>query len=257
MKHVMKKRFGQNFLTDKNLLEKIVREADLKHKNVIEIGPGQGALTQYILKDATKLTCYEIDKTLENDLFLKFSNFKNFNLIIGDFLEQHIILDEDHVLIGNIPYYITSPILFKFLEHEKITEATLMMQKEVGLRLIAKPQTKAYNGLSVIFQYYTHIKNIMEVKRHMFFPPPKVDSVVVKFVKKNGIVKNEFFENLVKIGFSNKRKMLINNLCEYFNRSKAELSDLLKSIDISPTARAEELSIEKWTLIAATFKTYM
>ena len=97
----------------------------------------------------------------------------------------------------------------------------------------------------------------MEVKRHMFFPPPKVDSVVVKFVKKNGIVKNEFFENLVKIGFSNKRKMLINNLCEYFNRSKAELSDLLKSIDISPTVRAEELSIEKWTLIAATFKTYM
>ena len=129
-----------------------------------------------------------------------------------------------------------------------------MMQKEVGERLLAKPKTKAYNALSVIFQYYTEVKKLIDVKRHMFTPIPKVDSVVIKITKKDEIVKDLFFETIVKLAFSNKRKMVINNLSQDEKYSKEYIIEIFNKLELSTNLRAEEISVSNWQLIVNELK---
>lgn len=250
--HQAKKRFGQNFLTDKNLLKKIVDSAKIKDKNVLEIGPGQGALTQFLVQDAKKYLAYEIDYSLKprlTDYHLPHTHF-----IFEDFLASNIESDlntyfdkEPIHLIGNLPYYITTPIIFKFLELPQIETATIMVQKEVGERMISKNNLKSYNAFSAILQYYTHVDLVMHVGKKMFKPVPKVDSMVVKLTKKEGPLNLEeelLYKRIVKISFMHKRKTLLNNLSVGLDKPKEEILSILKASNYDETTRAEALSVD-------------
>lgn len=247
-----KKRFGQNFITDKNLLKKIVDIANIKDKCVLEIGPGMGALTQFLVKDASKYLAYEIDTDLKETLALYHTEYAYF--IFNDFLKQDVkqqlkdYFEQDEVhLVGNLPYYITSPIVFKFLEIEQLKTATMMVQKEVGNRMAAKPNSKNYNGLSVILQYYTNVSQSLNVNRKMFYPIPKVDSVIIKLEKKETTLSKQLeekFIQIVKSGFSHKRKMMINNLTEGLAIEKSILEKAFNENKISLTARAESITVD-------------
>jgi 16S rRNA (adenine1518-N6/adenine1519-N6)-dimethyltransferase len=150
-KHIMKKKFGQNFLTDKNLLNKIVTSAKIDGKDVLEIGPGQGALTNYLVKYANTVTAYEVDNDLTTFLRNLESKYDNLTVIFQDILEVDLPSDKEYHVVANIPYNITSPIIFKILDIENIKSATLMVQKEVCDRITSLPNSKTYNALSVIY----------------------------------------------------------------------------------------------------------
>lgn len=249
--HQAKKRFGQNFLTDKNLLKKIVEAAQIKDKNVLEIGPGLGALTQFLVLDAKKYLAYEIDYSLQNVLS-KFED-KNIKFIFNDFLEAEVeydlgnyFKDEDVHLIGNLPYYITTPIIFKFLELKQLQSATIMVQKEVGDRMASQQNIKSYNAFSVILQHYADVRIVMNVNKKMFKPVPKVDSVVIKLTKKETYLTPEeekLFIKIVKLGFMHKRKTLLNNLSTGLEVDKIKILEILKENGFNETTRGESLSV--------------
>ncbi|WP_349402013.1 SSU rRNA (adenine(1518)-N(6)/adenine(1519)-N(6))- dimethyltransferase [Candidatus Phytoplasma solani] len=261
MKHQTKKKYGQNFLKDNNLLKKIVAKATLKDKNVIEIGPGKGALTRLIINEAKHLLAYEIDPTLKP--FLVF-NEPNIKIIYDDFLKRDLLKDfllyfpinPQLSLISNLPYYITTPIIFKIIETPQINDATIMIQKEVGLRLMAQPNNKNYNALSVIIQFFFNIYKIQEVKRHMFFPQPKVDSFVLKLEKKkdhddfSSSFCQQKFIKFVKAAFKQKRKILLNNLSNSFLLSKEKITLFFEQQKIYIKIRAEEITLKDFKKIS-------
>lgn len=256
--HKMKKRFGQNFLTDKNLLKKIVRKADVENKHVLEIGPGQGALTQFLVLEAISVTAYEIDFTLKPYLNKLVNTYDNLEVIFEDILKIDLPNDKDYHLVANIPYNITSPILFKVLETNNIQSATLMIQKEVADRLNAKPNNKEYNALTVIMNYFMTIEKIMDVKKTMFTPRPKVDSSVIKLTRKAfrhfSDKQEEQFLEIVKASFMQKRKTLVNNLASYFKIEKITLNNFLEDNNISQMVRAENLELEQFIKITEKWK---
>jgi 16S rRNA (adenine1518-N6/adenine1519-N6)-dimethyltransferase len=239
MSHQFKKRFGQNFLKDENLLKKIVSSANLKGENVIEIGPGMGSLTKYIVKDASFVYAYEVDTTLKTHLSEMFHN-DNIIIFFEDFLEADLShYQGDISVIGNIPYNITSPIIFKLIETDAVKKITIMIQKEVGERITAQPNTKAYNALSVILQTSYDIKKIVDVNKKMFYPVPKVDSVVIQMIKKTHL--DEDFQTFVKACFKQKRKTLANNLLEALISDKERLYKVLNSLNYTNDVRAEAI----------------
>lgn len=255
MSHQAKKKFGQNFLTDKNLLAKIVREAEIKDQYVIEVGPGQGALTSFLASSAKFVYAYEIDQSLKPILDTIEKENKNLNIIYQDFLDVDLSqYQHDIHVVANVPYYITTPIIFKILESKNVKSATLMIQKEVLLRLLAKPNTKAYNSLSIMIQYLTHSYKVMDVKRHMFSPIPNVDSAVIRMIKKENINPNDpihqRFMMIVKEAFRQKRKTLINNWHQSFSIPKSELELFLESNGYHKQIRAESLSESDFMLLA-------
>lgn len=254
MNHQMKKKFGQNFLRDKNLLMKIVRESHIEDKHVIEVGPGQGALTAYLVLHARKVTAYEIDTSLKPYLGELEQKHTNLHVIYGDFLEADLSLYQgDLHVVANVPYYITTPILFKLLETKHINTASLMIQKEVCDRLLAKPSTKEYNALSVILQFQAHVYKMMDVKRHMFYPIPNVDSAVIRIEKKEdgmSLEQANAFITFVKAAFKQKRKTLINNLHESYQVSKEEITTFLTSLGYNAQTRAEALSVSDFMKLA-------
>src|SRR5690554_5309723 len=158
-----KKKFGQNFISDLNLINKIVNGAKIEGKNVVEVGPGRGALTKVISQTAHKVIAYEIDQDLKQYLDPLSDQFPNLEITYEDFLKTNLKTDESWELIGNLPYYITTPILFKFLEEPQYNSATIMVQKEVGDRILSSPNSKKYNALSVIVQYLTNVEKIVNV----------------------------------------------------------------------------------------------
>ncbi|WP_017193084.1 16S rRNA (adenine(1518)-N(6)/adenine(1519)-N(6))-dimethyltransferase RsmA [Italian clover phyllody phytoplasma] len=262
-KHIIKKQYGQNFLNDVNLLTYIVEKADLDNQNVVEIGPGKGALTKLIVTKAKKVVAYEIDTSLKP--FLQFDSHFDINIIYYDFLKRNLEQDfqtyfqeEDIVLIGNLPYNITSPILFKILFLPQIKNFTIMVQKEVALRLLSKPHNTTYNSISVIFQSLMVISQIKDVKNTMFFPKPKVDSIVLKFERillestKKAFIEKKFF-TFVKASFQQKRKKLLNNLHSYFKISKKELMPFFDKNQLSLDIRAEQIGIAQFQQIATSF----
>lgn len=257
MQQNAKKKFGQNFINDKNLIKKIVKSAEIGGKNVIEIGPGKGALTAEILQSAKTLTAYEIDKDLFQYLKPLQDNYLNFNLIFKDILKADLdreLLDENYILLANLPYNITTPVLFKFLETKKLNKAIIMIQKEVAERISAHPRTKEYNDLSIILQYQTNVFKLFNVSPNMFKPKPKVDSTVVKIEKVNkyNLTKDEElkFLKIVKAAFIQKRKTLVNNLASFFDISKVSLIEFLTSLNYKENIRAEELKIEDFLLLS-------
>lgn len=245
-----KKQYGQNFITDKNLINKIIEIANPKDKHVIEIGPGKGALTFSLYEKSKTLICYEIDKDLK-DYFNYLQKQSNFNIIYDDYLKRDLSFDlteDEYILVSNTPYYITSPIIISFLETPKIKRATLMLQKEFADRLLAKPNTKQYNQLTVLVNYYCDVKQELKVNRTLFKPVPKVDSVVINLTKhdKYNLTKDEEinFLKFIKFSFKQKRKTLVNNLCKGYNVSKKEIITFLENNNINPKIRAENINIE-------------
>ena len=249
--HNFKKKFGQNFLNDENILNKIVKESEIPEDTlVIEIGPGAGALTNKLKDVASNVLAYEIDLDLQNILIDKFEN-TNVNIIWEDFLNRNIKEDikgysHKHIfVVANIPYYITTPIVEKIIDSGvDVEKIVIMVQKEVGDRFSAKPGSKEYGSISVFLNYFFNIKELFIVSKNCFTPRPNVDSVILSLEKKNDKeeVKDEkkLFK-LIKDSFRFKRKNLRNNLKEY-DLNKVE--EVLKKYNKDLTSRAETLSLE-------------
>jgi 16S rRNA (adenine1518-N6/adenine1519-N6)-dimethyltransferase len=255
MQHQAKKRYGQNFLRDKNLLKKIVNESHILNKHVIEVGPGQGALTSFLAQQAHKVVCFEIDTSLKPILDPIEAQYSNLEIIYEDFMTADLTdLKDDLHVVANVPYYITTPIIFKLIETPQIKTASLMIQKEVCERLIAKPGTKSYNNLSVVMAYYAHVYKMMDVKRHMFVPQPNVDSAVIRIEKRDKPLLNpkeeKIFISIVRTAFKQKRKTLVNNWFEAYDITKEELINFLKSFGINENIRAEKITIDQFMDLA-------
>ena len=246
-----KKKFGQNFLTDKNLLNSIVSLSNVnKDIVVLEIGPGAGALTEAILLQAKKVVSFEIDRELEPILKENLKEYQNYEIVFKDFMklsdeEIKSYVGEDFIVIANLPYYITSPILFKFFElKNKPKSLTIMVQKEYGERMVALPGESEYSSLSVLCKYLGNAKIVKHVSRKMFTPPPKVDSCIVHF-EFNNEVYDDKLAKFIKTCFAMRRKTLVNNLSMGLGVDKSKIAQVLSSLNIDVSARAETLSYEK------------
>ena len=247
-----KKKFGQNFIIDENIINGIVNKAEIDDETlVLEIGPGAGSLTNGIAKKAKNVLCYEIDTTLENILKDNLASYNNIEIIFKDFLTVNVLEDikkydyKKLYLVANLPYYITTPIIIKLIEDQIMPDKiVVMVQKEVGDRFKAVPGTKDYSSLSVYLNYYYKIAKLMDISRNVFMPKPNVDSIVVEFSKKDNNIElkdKDLFFKLVKDSFVQKRKTLRNNLKNY-NLDKIE--EILKKHNFDLSVRAEQLSIE-------------
>ncbi len=262
----IKKKFGQNFLTDQFILNEITNIPQItKETLVVEIGPGIGSMTEILLDKAKKVLAYEIDKDLIPILQNNFKN-KNLTLINDDILKRNI--DEDIktidgefdkiVLIANLPYYITTAIVMKILEESNlISELVIMMQYEVAMRFTSKPSTKDYNSLSVVIQFKTDSKIAMKVPKSVFIPIPNVDSAVVhmKIKEKYDLAPDnlELFYKIVKKSFTQRRKTLVNNISTAFNLPKAQIIDILVDLGHSATVRGEKLSVSEFVELSNIF----
>ncbi|WP_062350074.1 16S rRNA (adenine(1518)-N(6)/adenine(1519)-N(6))-dimethyltransferase RsmA [Bacillus kwashiorkori] len=262
-----KKSLGQNFLIDTNILQKIVSYADLTEETgVIEIGPGIGALTEQLAKKAKKVIAFEIDQRLLPVLNDTLSPYENVTILHHDFLKADVVKAiednlanlEDRVLVANLPYYITTPIIMKCLEeHLPLRSLVVMMQKEVGDRLIAKPGSKNYGSLSIAVQYYSTAEIVMNVPKTVFIPQPNVDSVVVRLTLRKKplveVVDEDFFFTVTKASFAQRRKTIINNLIHGLPQGKEKKEDIvsiLHETGIDSTRRGETLSIEEFALLS-------
>lgn len=255
-----KKKFGQNFIVDKNIIHSIISKSNIdKDTLVIEIGPGAGSLTTELDEVAGHIIAYEIDKTLKPILETK--NLKNTTIIYEDFLKRNISEDlkkynyQKIYVVANLPYYITTPIIIKLIEDKlNIDKIVVMVQKEVGDRFKAKPNTKEYNSLSIFLNYYYTVEKLLDVSKNVFIPKPNVDSIVVSLTKKGNKIKvdnEKLFFKLVRDSFKQKRKTLKNNLKGY-NLKKIE--EILKKHNLDLTIRAESLPIEIFAEIANNLK---
>jgi len=277
-----KKSLGQNFLKDKNIAKKIVAAADLQPIDfVIEIGPGEGILTEELAKKAGRVLAVEIDQNLIPDLQQKFSKYKNVEIINEDVLKinlseifsQYKLKTTNYKLIANIPYYITSKIIRLFLESSTPPqEMILMVQKEVAERIVAHSSEIPAVGrgatrisrskpgkmslLAVSVQYFAQPKILFPVSRGSFSPVPAVDSAVIKIsnfeFRISNLERKKFFR-VVKAGFSAKRKTLANNLANSFHLDKKDVVEKIKNAGLPPTSRAQELSIDDWKKLANLF----
>lgn len=251
-----KKKYGQNFIVDKNIIHSIIKKSEIDDETlVIEIGPGAGSLTSELGKYAKNVIAYEIDETLKP--ILEKNITPNTEVIYEDFLKRDIAEDikkynyKKLYVIANLPYYITTPIIIKLIETKiDFDKIVVMVQKEVGDRFKAKHKTKEYNSLSVFLSYYFNITKILDVSRNVFMPKPNVDSIVVCFTKKVDKLKvnnEELFFKLIKDSFKQKRKNLRNNLKGY---DLENISKTLSKYNLDLTVRAEALPLEIFVDIA-------
>ncbi|MBG0730605.1 16S rRNA (adenine(1518)-N(6)/adenine(1519)-N(6))-dimethyltransferase RsmA [Mycoplasma sp. 'Moose RK'] len=250
MKFNHKKSLGQNFLIDKNVAQKIVESVDFNDKNVVEIGCGSGFLTTFLLKKAKFLHCYEIDSELIPILENKFKSTK-INLINQDFLEAKLNFTEKQIIIANLPYYISSKILFKIFENiDKFTKLALMLQEEVVQRIVAKVGSNAYSKLTLVCQYVAKVEMKFRVLPSSFSPPPKVNSAFVVFeIKKNlDSEKMKQFFWFVKMSFQFRRKTLYNNFKFFMETEK--ITKIFDFFQFSKNIRPQEITLE--TFIALT-----
>lgn len=253
-----KKKYGQNFLSDTNLLKAIVADSSITNQDeVLEIGAGAGALTSCLANCCKKLVSFEIDKSLENILQEKLKEFNNVNLIFADIMEIQTkniekYFNGKYKIVANLPYYITSPIIFKFLEESKnLISMTIMVQKEVGEKMIAKPHSQNYGILTVMVNHYAKVKIARIVKKQMFTPQPKVDSCIVNLQLKN-VLYDKNFKRFVQTAFSMRRKTLLNNLSKLYLKTKIESVLVQNSLNLN--VRAEELTIEQFEKLYQDFR---
>ncbi len=257
-----RKKFGQHWLNSDKVLDEIIAAAKLKPTDrILEIGTGTGILTRRLLPEVAALVSVEIDRDLCKKLVKKFGDIDNFILLQGDFLDLDISellkdfteFQNPNKVVANIPYNITGLILEKLLGNisqpaiSNYESIVLLVQKEVGERLVAVPGTKAYSSLSVKIQYLADCELICNVPAKAFYPPPKVDSVVVKLCPrtiKKTVDNIRQLETFIKLGFGNKRKMLRNNLKSLIDLE--EINNILENLNINPQARAENLSLDDW-----------
>jgi 16S rRNA (adenine1518-N6/adenine1519-N6)-dimethyltransferase len=264
-----RKRFGQHWLTDEKVLHHMLEAAAVTRQDtVLEIGPGTGALTRWLLPLANAVIAVEIDRDLCRKLNNQFAKHDNFRLVQSDILDLDIAeaaRDKDfdfglpNKVVANIPYYITGPILEKLLgtlanpNPKPYDVIVLLVQKEVAERLYARPGRKAFGALSVRVQYLADCELVCPVPARAFQPPPQVDSAVVKLIPRPPVTPSDDlagFDRLVKLGFGSKRKMLRNNLKGVIDRD--ELESMMTSLGIEPTARGEDLTVEQWVTLSNT-----
>lgn len=249
MTHIFKKKFGQNFISDKNLLKAIVDDADIGNEDeVLEIGAGAGSLTTEISQRAKRVVSYEIDLDLQSTLTSL--NLTNVKIVFGDIMKYSMEdIEKDfsggYKIIANLPYYITSPLIFKFLNNsDKVQSLTIMVQKEVADRIVAKAGGKDYGVLSVMVQFFGKAKITRQVSRKMFYPQPNVDSSVVNITldRRYKEIDKESFYKFIQTCFSMRRKTLKNNLSQY-----QDYLDLIKMLDENVLSRrAESFSVEEF-----------
>ncbi len=257
----LKKSLGQNFLTEKNIVEKIIKTANIdKDTNVIEIGPGIGALTEYLIAASKFTTAIEIDDQLIPVLEQAFSESDNFALKHADFLQLDTNQLSTHgamrtKVVANLPYYITTPIITKILnEIDFVDEIYIMVQKEVAERICASAKTKQYGSLSVYCQLLCEVKYEFTVKRTVFMPPPNVDSAIISLKRNNKSINIKQVEKFVKNCFKQKRKTLVNNLSKSYMLEKDVIINFLDTFDLPKTARAEEITPELFVLMSSKFE---
>lgn len=263
----VKKSLGQNFLIDPNILRKIVGQAKLTKKSAaIEIGPGIGALTEHLAREAGKVLAFEIDQRLLPVLDDTLSPYDNISIVHADILKTDVqaaidneLADyDDIVVVANLPYYVTTPIILKLLlEKLPIRSMVVMLQKEVAERITAKPGTKAYGSLSIAIQYYTQAEMALTVPKSVFLPQPNVDSAVILMTKREvpevEVIDEDFFFSVTRGSFVQRRKTILNNLQVAMPLGKEKKELILKALaeaGIDPTRRGETLSIKEFGLLA-------
>ena len=262
-----KKSFGQNFLTDTNILQKIVDTAEIyRNVNVIEIGPGIGALTEFLAENAAEVMAFEIDERLVPILADTLRDFDNVKVINEDILKSDLQARIKKFanpnlpikVVANLPYYITTPILMHLIKSGiPFSEFVVMMQREVADRISAQPNSKSYGSLSIAVQYYMTAKVAFIVPRTVFVPAPNVDSAILKMTRRDKPaveVKDEaFFFKVSKASFTHRRKTLWNNLTSYFGKSnevKTKLESALDNAELSPSVRGEALGLQEFARLA-------
>lgn len=253
-----KKSLGQNFLHDQNVIHKIVDSANIDNDTlVIEVGPGGGALTKLMVPLAKNALLYEADSRLEDNLNRILSGNNNYRIIIGDFLKADVVKDLSNYsysklfVVANLPYYITTPIILKFIEDSVFPDKfVIMVQKEVAYRLAAKVGSRDYGSLTVFLNYYYDVKKLFDVGRNCFTPKPNVDSAIVEMTLKkdrSDVINLGLFNKLVKDSFLYKRKTLRNNLKGYNLRI---IENVLSKYGYDLSVRAENLELEVFIDIA-------
>ena len=253
-----KKSLGQNFLNDKNVIHKIVESAEIdKDTLVIEVGPGSGALTELMVPKAGRALLYEADGRLEEHLKELLKNYDNYKIRIGDFLEADLkkdLVNYDYkkmYVVANLPYYITTPIIMKFVEECVLPDKMIIMvQKEVAYRLSASVGSRDYGSLTVFLNYYYDIKKLFDVSRNCFVPKPNVDSAIVELKLKNNrldVKDMNLFNRLVKDSFLYKRKTIRNNLKNY---DLTVIENVLIKFGFDLGVRAENLNLEVFVEMA-------
>lgn len=260
----IKKNFGQNFLIDQHVIDKIISSSDITDDDIIlEIGPGIGTLTQYLAKAAKKVIAVEIDNSLIPILKGVLSSFDNVEIINNDILKVDIWdivntnKDKNIKVVANLPYYITTPIIMKLLEERfPIKSITVMIQKEVAYRMNAKPDSKDYGALSLAVQYYSLPYIVANVPQNCFIPRPSVDSAVIKLniLSSPSINVNDekLMFKLIKIAFSQRRKTLLNCLYNVgdFNLDKKEIAKLLNESGFDENIRGEKLLLKDFAILS-------
>ncbi|MBZ8173707.1 16S rRNA (adenine(1518)-N(6)/adenine(1519)-N(6))-dimethyltransferase RsmA [Staphylococcus cohnii] len=258
-----KKSLGQNFLIDVNIIHNIIDASNIDERTgVIEVGPGMGSLTEQLAKSAKKVIAFEIDQRLIPVLNETMAPYKNVTVINEDILKAdiaryvtHELADCDQILVvANLPYYITTPILLNLMQQKlPIDGYVVMMQKEVGERLNAEVGTKAYGSLSIVAQFYTETSKVLTVPKTVFLPPPNVDSIVVKLMKREqplvDVDDEDKFFKLSKAAFGQRRKTINNNYQSLFVDGKANkeiIVNWLEASGINPKRRGETLSIKEF-----------
>ncbi|MBC8590228.1 16S rRNA (adenine(1518)-N(6)/adenine(1519)-N(6))-dimethyltransferase RsmA [Wansuia hejianensis] len=256
------KSLGQNFLIDGNVVRNIVKGANItKEDYVLEIGPGIGTLTEELALNAKKVVSVELDNSLLPVLEETLSDYENVEIIHGDILEVDInkLIDEKLgggpvKVVANLPYYVTTPIIGKLLEENlNMDSITVMIQKEVADRMVAKHGTKTYGALSVFVNFYTDPEIILKVPKTVFMPQPKIDSAVIKLKIKEELpnIDREQFFKVVKAGFSKRRKTILNSLSSYgFDIDKEIIKSSLEKANVKAETRAENISLEDFINIS-------
>lgn len=250
---------GQNFLFDQNIIEKIITSANLsKNDTVLEIGPGLGVLTDYLVEQSGKVVAVELDKKLINLLHFKYLSVKNLEIVEGDILKLKIDslnLPKSYKIVANLPYNITSNFIRNFLEtNNPPSEMVIMIQKEVAKRIVAKVGDMSLLSLSV--QFYCEPKILFEVGRNSFWPAPKVDSAVINLKLKNKFSFDDpkLFFKIAKIGFSAKRKQLHNNLSNGLHLKSDQVKLAIKDSGLNEKIRAQDLAIDDWIKLIKNLK---
>lgn len=257
-----KKKFGQNFLKDVNVVKRIVNCAGIDDDSlVIEVGPGGAIMTRELAAVSKNVLAYEIDTDLENELAKRLEDCDNVDVVFNDFLQSDIVDDVSKYdykylyFVSNVPYYITTPILMKLVDSGlKFDKIVMMVQKEVGDRFSTQCGNKEYGSITVLLNYFYNVKKEFFVSRKQFVPEPNVDSVIVSFSERNDkpeLIDFKFFEKLVRDSFQYKRKTLRNNLKNY---DLNVIENVLSKYELDLTVRAEALDVGIFVEIANELK---
>ncbi len=248
----MRQPYGQNFLTDTNIARRIVDAAAVSgNDTVIEVGPGKGVLTRLLAQRAGKVIAVEIDPKLADRLTREFQAEPRVTVVRQNFMEYPLPSTDKYTIVANLPYYLSTAIIQKFLPGSNWSAAVIMVQKEVGHRIAARRDTPDYGAFSLVCQYYAEASTEFIVGPDCFFPRPKIDSAVVRLTNRHAPPAPPLFFPLINASFSQRRKTIANALSHYLDQPKGNIVSLLNAADIDPGTRAETLGLEQFAVLTS------